>query len=103
MLYWLLTPLLKPKLYSYLKKIEKRALYAGTDSIIFATDENELKLSLGDYLGDLTDEVPSNAITHFVTGDPKNYGYKLDKPDNKGIQTVCKVRRITLNYNKNYL
>ena len=95
MLYWLLTPLLKPKLYSYLEKIEKRALYAGTDSIIFATDENELKLSLGDYLGDLTDELPSNAITHFVTGGPKNYGYKLDKPDNKGIQT--------LNYNKNYL
>lgn len=86
------------KLYSYLEKLEKRALYADTDSIIFAKDENEWKPSLGDYLGDLMDEVPTNTITHFVTGGPKNYGYKLDQPDNKGIQTVCKVRGITLNY-----
>ena len=86
------------KLYSYLEKLEKRPLYADTDSIIFATDENEWKPSLGDYLGDLTDEVPANKITHFVTGGPKNYGYKLDKPDTNSIQTFCKVRGITLNY-----
>jgi len=47
------------KLYSYLEKLEKRALYADTDSIVFATDENEWKPSLGDYLCDLTDEVPA--------------------------------------------
>ena len=86
------------KLYNYLQKLKHRALYADTDSIIFVTDENEWKPSLSDYLGDLTDEIPANKITHFVTGGPKNYGYKLDKPDNNGIQTVCKVRGITLNY-----
>jgi hypothetical protein len=61
------------KLYSYWEKLEKRALYADTDSIIFGTDKNEWKPFLGDYLGDLTDEVPTNTITHFVTGGPKNY------------------------------
>ena len=60
--------------------------------------KNQWEPALGDYLGDLTDEVPSNNITHFVTGGPKNYSYKLKKPDGNGIKTVCKVRGITLNY-----
>lgn len=90
------------KLFSYLEKLEQRALYADTDSIIFVTKGHEWRPPLGDYLGDLTDEVPGNRITHFVTGGPKNYSYKLDKADSNGNQTVCKVRGIILNY-KNVL
>lgn len=39
-----------------------RALYADTDSIIFVTAGGEWRPSLGDYLGDLTDEVPDNTL-----------------------------------------
>jgi len=90
------------KLYSYLKHLGSRALYADTDSVIFTTKEGETKPPLGDYLGDLTDEVPNNRIQTFVTGGPKNYGYELQRPDKNGTTTHCKVRGITLNY-KNML
>ena len=53
---------------------------------------------LGDYLGDLTDEVRDNRIIEFVTGGPKNYAYKIARPDKDGNTTICKVRAITLNY-----
>jgi hypothetical protein len=56
------------------------------------------KPDLGDYLGDLTDEVPDNRIIEFVTGGPKNYAYKIARPDKDGNTTICKVRGITLNY-----
>jgi hypothetical protein len=36
---------------------------------------------LGDYLGDLTDEVPDNRIIEFVTSGPKNNAYKIARPD----------------------
>ena len=39
---------------------------------------------LDDYLGDLTDEVPDNRIIQFVTGGPKNYAYKIARPDKDG-------------------
>ena len=53
---------------------------------------------MGDFLGDLTDEARGNSITHFVTGGPKNYAYKLSHPNKKGQQSICKVRGIPLNY-----
>ncbi|VDH92510.1 Hypothetical predicted protein [Mytilus galloprovincialis] len=73
-------------------------MYADTDSIVFTVNEGEWEPPLGDYLGDLTDEVPFNNITHFVTGGPKNYAFKLEKPDPTVIKTACKERGITLNY-----
>ena len=85
------------KLYSYLEQLGQRALYADTDSVIFSSKEGERKPSLGDFLGDLTDEVPNNKIVSFVTGGPKNYAYCLGKPDKLGNRTQCKVRGITLN------
>ena len=54
------------KLYSYVEKLQNRALYADTDSIIFTTQKGEQTLSFGDYLGDLTHEVPEGKITHFI-------------------------------------
>ena len=86
------------KLYSYLKPLDKRVLYCDTDSVIFKTSDGEWKPPLGDFLGDLTDETPGNSITHFVTGGPKNYAYKLAHPNKKGQQSICKVRGITLNF-----
>jgi hypothetical protein len=86
------------QLYSYLEKLGSRAMYADTDSIVFTVAKGEWEPSLGDYLGELKDEVPLNNITHFVAAGPKNYAYKMEKPDSAGIQTICKVRGITLNY-----
>ena len=79
------------KLYSYLSKLGPRALYADTDSVIFTSKYGEPKPSLGDYLGDLTDEVPHNRIQMFVTGGPKNYAYRTQHPDKLGNYTTCKV------------
>ena len=90
------------KLYSHLEKLGSRAMYADTDSVIFTTKPGEQKPPLGDYLGDLTDEIQHNRIQTFVTGEPKNYGYRLRYPDRDGNDTHCKVRGITLNY-KNLL
>ncbi|XP_052806406.1 uncharacterized protein LOC128235642 [Mya arenaria] len=90
------------KLYSYLENLGTRALYADTDSVVFSSKHGDLKPILGDYLGDLTNEVPNNRIRTFVTGGPKNYGYELQYPDKNGDRTHCKIRGITLNY-KNLL
>ncbi|XP_052813916.1 uncharacterized protein LOC128240969 [Mya arenaria] len=86
------------KLYSYLKPLGKRVLYCDTDSVVFTTAPGQWEPPLGDYLGDLTDEVPNNSITSFVTGGPKNYAYKLAFPNKHGKMSICKVRGITLNY-----
>ena len=73
------------KLYSYLEQLRPRALYADTDS-----RPGEWKPELGDYIGDLTDEVPDNRIIDFVTGGPQNYAYKIARPDKDGNTTTCK-------------
>ena len=86
------------KLYSYLEQLGPRALYVDTDSIVFTTTQSDFYLPpLGDYLGDLTDEVPQGKITEFITAGPKNYAYKVMRHDGQ-METVCKVRGITLNY-----
>ena len=46
-------------------------MYADTDSIVFTVAKGEWEPSLGDYLGELKDEVPLNSITHFVAAGPK--------------------------------
>ena len=86
------------KLYTYLEKLGERALYADTDSVVFSTKYDEEKPQLGDYLGDLTDEIPGNSIKTFVTCGPKNYGYELVHPDTYGKRSYCKIRGITLNH-----
>ena len=86
------------KLYQYLESLDRRALYAYTDSIIFTVAPGEWEPELGDYLGDLTNEIPDNDIDIFVTGGPKNYAFRLKTPDNEGIQNFAKVRGITLNH-----
>ncbi|WAR06290.1 hypothetical protein MAR_021659 [Mya arenaria] len=86
------------KLYGYLKQLDRRVFYCDTDSIVFKTAPGQWEPPLGDYLGDLTDEVPNNKITAFVTGGPKNYAFKLSCPNKKGQKSICKVRGITLNF-----
>jgi hypothetical protein len=86
------------KLYSYLEVLGRRVLYCDTDSVVFYSKKDDLKLPLGDYLGELTDETPGNSIQTFVTGGPKNYAYVLKRPQPDGTKTCSKIRGITLNY-----
>jgi hypothetical protein len=71
------------KLYSYLQPLGDRVLYCDTDSVVFTCSQGQWQPPLGDFLGDLTDEVPNNQITKFVTGGPKNYAYCLEKNKQK--------------------
>ena len=47
---------------------------------------------IGDFLGDMTDELDRDVITEFVSGGEKNYGYQT-----RGGKVVCKVQGFTLN------
>ena len=92
------------KLYELLEKLDRRVLYFDTDSVVYVSRQNEWEPDIGDYLGQLTNELEAdNHIVSFVSGGPKNYGYKLAKPDKSGNLTYCKVRGITLNYRNHFL
>ena len=96
------------KLYSILDKIESaspgRVLYFDTDSVIFVdkATENWYVPPVGDFLGDMTDEIEkdygSNAyICRFASCGPKNYGYQVVVPG-KGIESKVKVKGITMTH-----
>ena len=84
------------KLYDVLDKLENRVLYFDTDSVIYVEREgnpHDWQPKLGDYLGELTDELDGSYITTFLSGGPKNYAFQLANG-----KTCCKVKGITLNY-----
>ena len=80
------------KLYSYLQTLGEQVLYYDTDSVIYKWSAGLPKVPTGDYLGDLKDELEGDVIREFVSGGPKNYGYRTKKE-----KTECKVRGFTLN------
>ena len=88
------------KLYSELKKLNQRVLYYDTDSVIYVSRPNEYDPPLGDYLGELTNELKDEDehIVEFVSGGPKNYAYKTNKNNE-----TCKVRGFTLNFKNSQL
>nr|XP_049619738.1 uncharacterized protein LOC125994445 [Syngnathus scovelli]XP_049620140.1 uncharacterized protein LOC125994731 isoform X1 [Syngnathus scovelli] len=79
------------KMYSYLEILQKRVLYTDTDSLVYTVKPGESVLALGDYLGDLTDELSNDSILEFVSAGPKTYAYKT----RGSSQTVMKVKGIT--------
>jgi hypothetical protein len=86
-------------LFKILNQLNEKVCYYDTDSVIFIENEDTPLIPTGDFLGDLTDEIdPDNYIEEFVSGGPKNYAYKLNKTDSNGVQYVCKVKGITLNF-----
>ncbi|XP_073497547.1 uncharacterized protein [Phyllobates terribilis] len=81
------------ELFKLLDALQERCLYHDTDSVIFVSKEGDYMPPLGDYLGDLTSEIPNDTyITEFVSAGPKTYGYKLSNGE-----TTIKVKGITLN------
>ena len=81
------------KLYDLLDLLQDRVLYYDTDSVIYVHKPGEPDPPLGNYLGDLTDELNGDYITSFVSGGPKNYAYRT-----KSGKTDTKIRGITLDY-----
>ena len=80
------------KLYGLLDMLQERILYYDTDSVVFTSKPGEQNPPLGDYLGDLTDELEGDPIKIFVSGGPKNYAYQT-----KSGKQTCKVRGFNLN------
>ncbi|XP_023017938.1 uncharacterized protein [Leptinotarsa decemlineata] len=95
------------KLYSFLEKLGEGALYYDTDSVIFTHKQGEYEPLIGDFLGDLTDELvcygPGSHITEFVSGGPKNYAYKVWCTNENREEIVCKVKGISLNHSASEL
>ena len=81
------------KLYDLLDQLQKQVLYYDTDSVIYVHKPGKPDPPLGDYLGDLTDELDGDYITEFMAGGPKNYAYVTSQGKN-----VTKIRGITLDH-----
>ena len=81
------------KLYDLLDLLQERVLYYDTDSVVYVHEPGKPDPPLGDYLGELTDELKGDHITTFISGGPKNYAYVT----NTG-EAILKIRGITLNY-----
>ena len=81
------------KLYDLLDLLQEQVLYYDTDSVIYVHEPGKPEPPLGDYLGDLTDELDGDYITEFMSGGPKNYAYVTNND-----KRVTKIRGITLNY-----
>ena len=76
-----------------LDALGEEVLYFDTDSVIFKHKHEEYQPPIGDFLGDLTDELGGKHIVEFVSARPKNYAYKLSDGT-----TYCKVKGFTLNH-----
>ena len=80
------------RLYTHLKTLGERALYFDTDSVIYRWQPGQSEIPLGDYLGEMTDELEGDDyIVDFTSAGPKNYGYKTQQG-----KVCCKVRGFSL-------
>ena len=87
------TCLARLKLYESLEILGERVLYFDTESVIYRWKPGEADIPLGDFLGDMTNELDGgDYVTEFVSGGPKNYGYQTTNG-----KICCKVRGFTLN------
>ena len=80
------------KLYESLDTLQQQVLSYDTDSVVYKWRPSQPSIAIGDFLGDMTDELDGDVITEFVSGGAKNYGYQT-----RGGKVVCKVRGFILN------
>ena len=81
------------KLYGTLDTLKERVLYYDTEGVIYHWKLGQVKLPLGEFLGEFTDELGGDPIVEFASGGAKNYGYLT-----RSGKTECKVRGFSLNY-----
>ena len=80
------------KLYESLHLLQQQVLYYDTDSVIYKWSPGLPRVPIGDYLGDMTDELEGDVIEEFVSGGAKNYSYRT-----RSEKIECKVRGFALN------
>jgi hypothetical protein len=92
------------KLWSVIRSLGRRVFYTDTDSLIFSTQPGQDEPPLGQFLGQLADELTcrnvgcegcaegSHSLREYVACGAKNYAYVTDNQHH-----VCKVRGFTLN------
>ena len=87
-------------LLEVLYQVGQSCLYYDTDSVIYVDrEEDPCPVKLGDYLGELTNELkPGIYIEEFISGGPKNYAYTTSDGDE-----CCKIRGFTLNHRNSQL
>jgi hypothetical protein len=89
-------------LYDLLDLLQDRVVYCDTDSVIYSHSPGQPDLPTGRFLGELTNELdklgPDAYIAEFVTGGPKNYGYKVLGAKDGKESTALKVKGLNLNY-----
>ena len=90
------------RLYSLLEQLQERVLYFDTDSVFYISRPGDQDLPVGDYLGDLTDELTEygegSYITEFCSAGPKNYMYRVFSTKDQKIHTTIKVKGFPLDY-----
>jgi hypothetical protein len=91
------------KLYDYMNRLGQSVLYCDTDSVVYVQKTAKpSKIAIGDYLGDLTDELQEygsgSYIDEFISGGPKNYAFSVICLSTGKRTCKCKVKCITLNY-----
>ena len=101
----MVTAYARMKLYRIMDSIKScapgRVLYCDTDSVIYVDKPSEMWFNppIGDYLGDMTDEISKDwgsdaRIIQFASGGAKNYGFVVQQ--NGQIFDKIKVKGITL-------
>ena len=80
------------KLYESLDSLQEQVPYYDTDSVVYRWRPGQPSIAIGDFLGDMTDELDGDVITEFVSGGAKNYGYQT-----RGGKVVCDVRGFPFN------
>jgi hypothetical protein len=82
------------KLLNLLKNLDDRVLYFDTDSVIYVSIPGLWEPEIGDYLGELTNELSDDDfIVEGVFPGPKNYAFVT-----KNNESICKVKGFSLNY-----
>ena len=89
------------ELFRLIERIESvregRVLYFDTDSVVFIEQDGDPEIKCGDYLGELTDEIPEGHICDtFVSLGPKNYGYDIVNVETRQRRGILKVKGIKL-------
>ena len=65
------------KLYDYLAKLDDCAIYCDTDSVFYYKKPGFYEVPIGNYLGDMKDELEGRYVTEFVAAGPKSYAYAV--------------------------
>ena len=93
------------RLYGFLDKLQEKAIYTDTDSVLYIQPRSEPDLiEKGDNLSHMQSELkPKEIIVEVVCAGPENYAYKTYNSATGECKTVSKVRGITLNYSASQL